>query len=874
MLASTGLSQFATLTNDDLYYYSNNSILFYDNCQGKSNYSGEGGTCPKLAELRTAMWNNASQTDKENFMYTVSRENHSLAGVEGYMNQAIARSDGNLNNWLNGLCPRFRGGSSCTGSHTISPKEQKWIDAALAGSNLTNGATGNSSWSRAAGDATTGGPLTCFWISSDNENGGECKSDVDYSQPPFSENKDGTKCSDMIKAAGGDINSGWECWAWDNTKKWSSSLQSQCAGANSLGSVIPSTEKATEETTSKTKQKSSDKDDADSSSDKATENQGETDGEKSKGPSPHSTTSAHSATAINSSITWDKDGWIISGIEGYKKESVPSLGTKYKSGLPNKILLHYTQGSTPGLAAYGSSRANKVAAHFTIDLRNKTVSQHHPLSRPSGAVKDAADVLDIVQIEIVGFGFDKDNPDSPDSNSKCIIDGVDETSSDYCFAKFGHDEWGYLAELLTGISKWAKENGGEIPLTSTATWTGKVGSVRMTEKEFNDTRGIVAHMHAPYNDHNDTGNIWPMVSEALGTTTCSLNNASSAVKGAKNSEKQANEIGAMTFGDHNKAEMKTLLENYGDLAYRTGQAYGVPWIAILVQGRYEDSKAKCGNNNFWGIACYPGTKEGNGKNIANVGEGFMTYGKTVHNGNYEAALKETDPYQYLVKLGPMWVQGKADGPGYGSINDMKNSIDALTEYINSAEGQAVVASFGGATCYDVDICNGVANGDVSALQNLVKEWAHPEYGPHGSSALSAYHEAMRNARYRGGCSGQDCGAFVSNLMVKSGWDPDYDTCSTGCQIDYLEGSSKWEDITSQIKSNDDAQPGDVIICNHNKKGYTCGSRHHVLVFVGDIPGFGGKMASASQCNRWPEADKAKDINSYVSQGFHVFRKTG
>ena len=175
----------------------------------------------------------------------------------------------------------------------------------------------------------------------------------------------------------------------------------------------------------------------------------------------------------------------------------------------------------------------------------------------------------------------------------------------------------------------------------------------------------------------------------------SKSSSAGPISGAKNAKKQASQVGRMWFDDNSTDTMKTLLQNYGDLAYRTGKKYNVPWIAILVQGRYEDSNAACGKNNFWGIGCYPGTGEGGAISAANVGEGFELYGKTVHNGKYKKALQQTDPWEYLRALGPVWVQGNENGPGYGSIKDMKNSINALTKYIKSPEGQKVVAEFGG-----------------------------------------------------------------------------------------------------------------------------------------------------------------------------------
>ena len=801
--------------------FSQNDIYFYDPCDGGSSLArkmttAEGG-CTKLAELRTAMWDSASDKDKENFMYVVSHENDSLAGIEGYMNQVIARSNGNLNGWLNGLCGAFRGGQPCSGSHSISEREQRWIEKALAGSNVTNFATGNASW-YPGGDAGTGGHLSCLWVNSDNENGGECK-DLDYDSSPY---KNGGMCSEMISAAGGNINSGWECWGWDNTETWSDSMKSQCGGSQSVGlTTVESDDSA-------------------------------------------------------SNVEWSTEGWITGGMEGYTKEEAPALNTKYDGGKPNKIILHNTQGETAGLAAYGDKRA---AAHFTIDLLNKKVSQHYPISVPSGALVDSADVMDNIQIEIVGFGFQADNPDNPSETSKCIIDGTDYTGSKYCFSKISVDGWNYLGKLLTAINKWGSANGANLPLTTPVSWKGDVNKLRMTESAFKKATGILAHMHVPgINNHNDTGNIWPFVQAALSRSDCNLSTNEDSISGAKNAEKQANEVGPLTFGDGDNASMKTLLENYGDLAYRTGNAYGIPWIAILVQGRYEDPKAVCGNNNFWGIACYPGTGTGGGSNVTNLGEGFELYGKTIHNGYYDVALKQTDPFEYLKALGPVWVQGDSNGPGYSTIDGMKNSINSLTEYINSPEGQAVVAQFGAVGCGDsTGSCSTYVAKDASGLQALVKEWAYEDFNSKLNTPKTAYANVMKHTKHPGagacGLAGKDCGSFVYNLIYESGWDTDYVPSGTYDQVPYLRKSDKWDDVTSKIKNNSDAMPGDVIICN-NAAGITCPSYTigHVLIYVGDI-GFSSPMASASYCQWWPTSDYASDISQYINEGYHVFRNT-
>ena len=131
-----------------------------------------------------------------------------------------------------------------------------------------------------------------------------------------------------------------------------------------------------------------------------------------------------------------------------------------------------------------------------------------------------------------------------------------------------------------------------------------------------------------------------------------------------------------------------------------------------------------------------------------------------------------------------------------------------------------------------------------------------------------YIKAIEEGGYQGdGChgGGVDCGAFVYQVITKSGWDPNYGggTGTTTAVQAWMrgDGAATWENVTDSIKSNQDAKPGDVIL-----------SSTHALLFVGNIPGFNGVMASASQCGRAPMADSAEDISSYVSNGYEIWRK--
>ncbi len=173
----------------------------------------------------------------------------------------------------------------------------------------------------------------------------------------------------------------------------------------------------------------------------------------------------------------------------------------------------------------------------------------------------------------------------------------------------------------------------------------------------------------------------------------------SSVLTAKNADKSffngSGDVPSAQWSDGDTESMKSLLETYGDLAYQLGEAVGAPYIAILVQMRYEDPLSQCGKNNFWGNGCPPGTGVG-GASIQgeNLGEGFAQYGQTLTNGYHDQAIGIADPKEYLEAIGPTWVQGNVNGAGYGSIEAMKKSVDALQTYADSSEGQAIVREFG------------------------------------------------------------------------------------------------------------------------------------------------------------------------------------
>lgn len=225
------------------------------------------------------------------------------------------------------------------------------------------------------------------------------------------------------------------------------------------------------------------------------------------------------------------------------------------------------------------------------------------------------------------------------------------------------------------------------------------------------------------------------------------------IMNAKNADKQYSDFDppGAAWNDADTESMKFLLETYGDLAYQLGQAVGAPYIAILVQMRYEDPHSVCGKNNFWGNGCPPNTPPGNAKiQGKNLGEGFQQYGKTLTNGYHDQALGITDPIEYLEKIGPTWVQGNVNGAGYGSIAGMRNSVRALQEYINTPEGQAIVSQFGNysnpeytldSNC-SVSPSSGPGATNVGEAANIPREereaWLFPDGVPSSSDEMQKY----------------------------------------------------------------------------------------------------------------------------------------
>lgn len=188
--------------------------------------------------------------------------------------------------------------------------------------------------------------------------------------------------------------------------------------------------------------------------------------------------------------------------------------------------------------------------------------------------------------------------------------------------------------------------------------------------------------------------------------------------------------------------------------------------------------------------------------------------------------------------------------------DRSAAAEKLLNELRSSGGSSGTATGG---------CVDSSSGDVTALQATIKKYAWPTYHPPGYiKKMPDYDKAIKKAAasggYIGGSGGVDCGAFVTRVIVDSGWDPEYNSKkgATAIQAKWLEDN--WESL-GKGPDIDPAtlQAGDVAILPG-----------HTFMFAGtNIEGFGTGtpgwkgVASASLGERSPMAGIEK-ITGYTT----------
>ena len=153
---------------------------------------------------------------------------------------------------------------------------------------------------------------------------------------------------------------------------------------------------------------------------------------------------------------------------------------------------------------------------------------------------------------------------------------------------------------------------------------------------------------------------------------------------------------------------------------------------------------------------------------------------------------------------------------------------------------------------------------VKLLQDLVRSYAWPTFTADKTEQTSSYKYAARNISETLN-HGNNGGVYVRLLLNNSGWDTSYKGTVLD-QYNHMKNSGLWEEVTSIIKSNSDAQAGDVII--HPKTATD--SLNSVLIYHGKISGFSSNMSGATKSHA-PMANKYTDINHFINRGYQVFR---
>lgn len=177
---------------------------------------------------------------------------------------------------------------------------------------------------------------------------------------------------------------------------------------------------------------------------------------------------------------------------------------------------------------------------------------------------------------------------------------------------------------------------------------------------------------------------------------------------------------------------------------------------------------------------------------------------------------------------------------------------------STGDGSTAVAAttLDGSSSPSCDSSGGAVEGDII---KTVQAYAWPTFTAGKTDQQPAYSaavaKAVKEGRYVGGASGDDCGGFVTTLMYDSGFDKSYNSNAKGGNTISQEAWLKthWK----QVDANAPRQVGDVAI-----------NEVHTYVYVGKVPGFNSVIASASYPDRAPMAGSESPNDS----SFRWYRK--
>lgn len=159
-------------------------------------------------------------------------------------------------------------------------------------------------------------------------------------------------------------------------------------------------------------------------------------------------------------------------------------------------------------------------------------------------------------------------------------------------------------------------------------------------------------------------------------------------------------------------------------------------------------------------------------------------------------------------------------------------------------------------------CGGFTDG---GLVETALAYAWPTYKGRGFTEQKAnYKKAVAKASkagtYIGGCGGNDCGGFVTRVMIDSGFEPEYNAGNGPTDTQERWANENWQKI-GPVSDSSELMPGDVAF-----------SPGHTFMYVGKQPGFETEIASASLCERSPMAGKEDIFKNSSGVAVNWYRK--
>jgi hypothetical protein len=281
--------------------------------------------------------------------------------------------------------------------------------------------------------------------------------------------------------------------------------------------------------------------------------------------------------------------------------------------------------------------------------------------------------------------------------------------------------------------------------------------------------------------------------------------------------------------------------------------------------------------------------------------GYIPAGMTVAQNDALILLELNFLYQESTNR-PVTATGFGDGPNEWAVLKKQTNVEDATVFwhnnfeVSSDSASEVLANrlpaaqdalkrYGGSASSvptgGVDSACPDGTGGNTAFEKTLLSFAWPDYKGQGwITKMPAYAARIRYAAANGlyvGYDGIDCGAFVTNLMLASGFDTTYNSNgkggNTSAQYDWLR--AHWHSLGMASSINPaKLQAGDVAISN----GHTFVWVASIDPVTGNITppvGFHARMASASgggdgdPTNRAPMADTQQ---SATDHNFEWFRK--